>query len=128
MSLSPAEMDFAEARYAAARDIALAFGVPPMLLGIPGDNTYSNYREANLAFWRLTALPLAMKAARRIEAWLGDRWPQAAPAAIQVDLGAVPALSVERDALWGRISGADFLTADEKRRLAGVEAPERTHP
>lgn len=27
----------------------------PMLLGIPGDNTYSNYREANAAFWRMTA-------------------------------------------------------------------------
>jgi HK97 family phage portal protein len=128
MSLSPAEMDFAEARYAAARDIALAFGVPPMLLGIPGDNTYSNYREANLAFWRLTALPLAMKAARAIEAWLGDRWSQAGPAAIQIDLDAVPALAIERDALWSRISSADFLAEDEKRRLAGVQEPERAHP
>ena len=77
MSLSPADMDFTAARHGAARDIALAFGVPPMLLGIPGDNTYSNYREANLAFWRQTALPLAQKAARAIEAWIGDRWPPA---------------------------------------------------
>ena len=36
----------------------LAFGVPPMLLGIPGDNTYANYQEANRAFYRLTVLPL----------------------------------------------------------------------
>jgi len=61
MSLSPAEMDFIEAKNAAAREIALAFGVPPMLLGIPGDNTYSNYREANLAFWKQTVLPLVKK-------------------------------------------------------------------
>lgn len=128
MSLSPADMDFIEARHAAARDIALAFGVPPMLLGIPGDNTYSNYREANLAFWRHTALPLAQKAARSIEAWLGDRWPNTAPAAIAIDVEAVPALAVERDALWARISAADFLDQDEKRQLAGVEAPERRHP
>ncbi|MFT3726312.1 MAG: phage portal protein [Terricaulis sp.] len=127
MSLSPAEMNFAESRYAAARDIALAFGVPPMLLGIPGDNTYSNYREANLAFWRQSALPLAMKAARRLEAWLGDRWPEAGPAAVSIDLDAVPALAVERDALWARVAGANFLDQDEKRRLAGVEAPERAH-
>jgi hypothetical protein len=33
-------MDFIEAKHAAAREIALALGVPPMLLGIPGDNTY----------------------------------------------------------------------------------------
>jgi HK97 family phage portal protein len=125
MSLSPADMDFIEARHAAARDIALAFGVPPMLLGIPGDNTYSNYREANLAFWRHTALPLAQKAARGIEAWLGDRWREAGPAAVDVDVDAVQALAIEREALWSRIASADFLDADEKRRLAGVEAPER---
>ncbi|MEZ5874510.1 MAG: phage portal protein [Hyphomicrobiales bacterium] len=38
--------------------MALALGVPPMLLGIPGDNTYSNYAEANCSFWRQTVLPL----------------------------------------------------------------------
>src|SRR3546814_4938324 len=32
----------------------MAFGVPPMLLGLPGDATYANYREANRALWRLT--------------------------------------------------------------------------
>jgi HK97 family phage portal protein len=125
MSLSPSDMDFIQARHAAARDIALAFGVPPMLLGIPGDNTYSNYREANLAFWRQTALPLAMKAARGIEAWIGDRWPGVGAAAVSVDLEAVPALTIEREALWTRLAAADFLSAEEKRRLAGVEAPER---
>ncbi len=35
MSLTPKDMDFLEAKHAAAREIALAFGVPPMLLGIP---------------------------------------------------------------------------------------------
>ena len=54
MSFTPRDMDFMEAKHTAAREIALAFGVPPMLLGIPGDNTYSNYREANLSFWRQT--------------------------------------------------------------------------
>jgi len=125
MSLSPADMDFTEARHSAARDIALAFGVPPMLLGIPGDNTYSNYREANLAFWRQTALPLAQKAARAIESWIGDRWPEAGPAAVTVDVENVPALTVEREALWARIGAADFLSEDEKRRMAGIDPPER---
>lgn len=121
MSLSPSDMDFIEARYAAARDIALAFGVPPMLLGIPGDNTYSNYREANLAFWRQTALPLALKAARGIEAWLGDRWPDAGLARVSVDMEGVPALAVEIETLWARLSAAEFLSEHEKRRMAGVD-------
>ena len=70
MSLSPKDMDFIEAKHAAAREIALAFGVPPMLLGIPGDNTYSNYQEANRAFWRQTVLPLA----NRIGCALRNGW------------------------------------------------------
>ena len=61
MSLSPAEMDFIEAKHASAREIALALGVPPMLLGIPGDNTYANYAEANRVFWRQTVLPLVAR-------------------------------------------------------------------
>ena len=57
MSMSPKDMDFIEAKHVAAREIALALGVPPMLLGIPGDNTYSNYQEATRTFWRSTVLP-----------------------------------------------------------------------
>ena len=66
MSLSPKDMDFIEAKHSASRDIALAFGVPPMLLGIPGDNTYANYQEANRAFYRMTVLPLVARTVREI--------------------------------------------------------------
>ena len=61
LCLSPADMDFVGLKAAAARDIALAFGVPPVLLGLPGDNTYANAREAERALWRQTLLPLAEK-------------------------------------------------------------------
>ncbi|HEU0222348.1 MAG TPA: phage portal protein, partial [Paracoccaceae bacterium] len=58
MGFSPSDMEFHRTKEAAAREIALAFGVPPMLLGLPGDNTYANYQEANRAFYRLTVLPV----------------------------------------------------------------------
>ena len=58
MGFSPKDMEFIEAKNMAAREMALAFGVPPMLLGIPGDNTYANYAEANRVFWRQTVVPL----------------------------------------------------------------------
>ena len=41
-----------------------------MLLGIPGDNTSSNYAEANRAFWRMSVLPLAQRTARALSGWL----------------------------------------------------------
>ncbi len=71
LSLSPKDMDFVQARAAAAREIALAFGVPPMLLGLPGDNTFANYAEANRGFWRQTVLPLVGRTAQSLAHWLG---------------------------------------------------------
>jgi HK97 family phage portal protein len=90
MALSPADMDFTEARREAAREIALAFGVPPLLLGLPGDNTYANYREANLAFWRQTIAPLTAKTARALTGWLRPWF--GARLDITADDTAVPAL------------------------------------
>ncbi len=116
MSLSPADMDFIAARNMAAREIALAFGVPPMLLGIPGDATYANYREANSAFWRLSVLPLVNRAARAFSGWLGSR----TGGDLAPDIEGVPAFQEERAAQWARIDAASFLTMEEKRRLAGV--------
>jgi HK97 family phage portal protein len=117
MSLSPRDMDFLEAKNAAAREIALAFGVPPMLLGIPGDNTYSNYREANLAFWRQTVLPLAGRIAAALAGWLSPAW--GGSLTLTYDVDAIEALSADREALWRRVGDADFLTPDEKRQAVG---------
>ena len=120
MSLSPADMDFGTLKAAAARDIALAFGVPPMLLGLPGDNTYANYREANRALWRLTLLPLAGKILAGLHAGLGD-WFAEAP---QIDVDRVPALAEDREKLWAQVSGADFLSDAEKRAMLGLSPME----
>jgi HK97 family phage portal protein len=117
MSLTPKDMDFLELKHGAAREIALAFGVPPMLLGIPGDNTYANYREANLAFWRQTVLPLASRFAGAFGAWLGPAFGEGLRLGIDVDQ--VEALSAEREALWRRVNEADFLTPEEKREAVG---------
>ncbi len=119
MSLSPADMDFAQGKHIAAREIALAFGVPPPLLGIPGDATYSNFKEANAAFWRGTAAPLAQRIGRALSAWLGPRFDGAE---VRPDLDQLPALSDERAALWARLEAASFLTPEERRRMAGLGA------
>jgi HK97 family phage portal protein len=121
MALSPADMDFATLKSAAARDIALAFGVPPMLLGLPGDNTYSNYREANRALWRLTLLPLADKLFAAIREGLAPWFPDAQ---LGIDLDRIPALSEDRERLWSQVSDADFLTRAEKRQMLGLSPEE----
>ena len=123
MALSPADMDFATLKAAAARDIALAFGVPPMLLGLPGDNTYANYREANRALWRLTLLPLADKILSGIGEGLSP-WFAGADGALAVDLDRVSALSEDRERLWSQVSAAGFLSDAEKRAMLGLDKGE----
>jgi HK97 family phage portal protein len=119
LSLSPKDMDFVEAKNIAAREIALSFGVPPMLLGIPGDNTYSNYAEANRAFYRQTVVPLVTRIAASLGSWLGESF--GGNLRLAPDLDEVPALSIEREALWKRVGEASFLTDDEKREATGYE-------
>ncbi|WP_227267840.1 phage portal protein [Roseobacter weihaiensis] len=120
MGFSPSDMEFQKTKEAAAREIALAFGVPPMLLGIQGDATYSNYQEAHRAFYRLTVLPLATRVTAALAHWLARHTGEAIE--IKPDLDQVPALATERDAQWNRVASADFLTQAEKRALLGLPA------
>lgn len=110
-------MDFLEAKHAAAREIALAFGVPPMLLGIYGDNTYSNYQEANRVFWRQTVLPLAGRIGCALTHWLAPVVGEGL--LLSADIDKIEALSADRTALWERVSKAPFLSVNEKRLAAG---------
>ncbi|MFN3642327.1 MAG: phage portal protein [Gemmobacter sp.] len=118
MGFSPSDMEFHQTKEAAAREIAVAFGVPPMLVGIPGDATYANYQEANRAFFRLTVLPMAAKVTAALSAWLSGFTGEAVE--LRPDLDQVPALAAERDAQWARVAAADFLTLGEKRALLGL--------
>ncbi|WP_103171648.1 phage portal protein [Paracoccus sp. SY] len=118
MGFSPSDMEFHETKLSAAREIALAFGVPPMLLGIPGDATYANYAEAHRAFYRLTVLPLATRVAASVAWWLSEH--QGAEVDLRPDPDRIPALAEERDQQWARIGAATFLTDAEKRALLGL--------
>ena len=122
MSLSPADMDFVGLKEAAAREIALAFGVPPVLLGLPGDATYSNYREANRALWQQAILPLAGKILEALAEGLRPHFGIGGfdGLIMGLDLNAIPALSEDRERLWARVSVADFLDPAEKRAMLGV--------
>ncbi|MEL7544090.1 MAG: phage portal protein, partial [Pseudomonadota bacterium] len=89
-------------------------------LGIPGDNTYANFQEANRTFWRQTVVPLAERIAKGLGGWLAPMFAgRAAEMTLKVDLAGVTALASEREALWSRIGAADFLSLNEKRSAAG---------
>lgn len=117
MGFSPKDMDFINSKNNAAREIALAFGVPPMLLGIPGDNTFSNYAEANRVFWRQSVIPMLRRVIDTMSTSVGQQFE--AGVRLDLDLDQVEALSHDRDALWQRVNNASFLTDAEKRQAVG---------
>lgn len=115
---SPKEMDFIQSNQELARRIALGYGVPSMLLGIPGDNTYSNYQEARLAFWQETVFWYLRYLRGEFNNWLFFDEPDLT---LDYVLDDVPALSVQRDKLWERAEKASFLKINEKREMVGYE-------
>ena len=120
ISLSPKDMDFIEGKNSAARDIALAFGVPPQLLGIPGDNTYSNLVEARTALWEQTVIPLAENTIDHISKWLaklcGENYT------LKLDKDNIPAIASRRETIWERLEKVSFMTINEKRKQVGLAA------
>ena len=118
LALSPAEMDFVALKESAARDIALAFGVPPVLVGLPGDATYANAREAGRALYRQTVLPLATGILSELSAllsdWLGE-------VVLTIDTDQISELAEDRAKLWEQVRGADFLSEAEKRDMLGFK-------
>lgn len=115
MGLTPTDMGIIDSKYASSRDVALAFGVPPQLLGIPGDNTYSNYSEARLAFWEDTALPLLDMIVHDWNAWLGSLYG----VTIKPDVDAIPAIAEKRLSMWKMADASNDLTINERRALKG---------
>jgi HK97 family phage portal protein len=117
MGLSPVDMQIIETKFSSARDVALALGVPPQLLGIPGDNTYSNYQEARLAFWEDTVIPLLDLIADDWNQWIAD--PQGVE--LRPDIDSVPAIADKRQTLWDMADKATDLTINERRAIKGYE-------
>ena len=114
-------MDFVALKEGAARDIALAFGVPPVLVGLPGDATYANAREAGRALYRQTVLPMAARILGGLAAMLGD-W--LGPVTLAVDTDQISELAEDRARLWEQVGAADFLSDDEKREQLGFAPSE----
>jgi HK97 family phage portal protein len=116
LSMTPADMNFVALKEGAARDIALAFGVPPVLVGLPGDATYANAREAGRALYRQTILPMAAKMLDALGTLLGD-W--LGPVTMTIDTDQISELAEDRSLLWQMVGAASFLSDAEKRDMLG---------
>lgn len=117
MSTTFKDMEFVSGKEVTAREIALAYGVPPLLLNIQGDNTYANYKEARLAFYEDTVIPQASLLETELNNWLVPMFDDNLE--LYVCWDGVSALEPKRQILWDRAQQADYLTINEKRELCG---------
>lgn len=117
MGVSPKDLDFVEGKYLSAREIAQAYGVPSMLVGVPGDATFSNYKEARLHLWEDTILPLLDKIMSEVNRWLCPLYGK--DLRFSYDVESIPALVVRRESLWSRMEACSFLSDAEKREALG---------
>lgn len=118
MSMSPKDMDWKAGKDMAAREIALAFNVPPQLVGIDGSLTYANFEQARLALYDDAVLPLMDHICNELNSWLCPKFGEGL--SISIDKNAIEALSPRREKMWKRIQNSEFMTINEKRKVLGL--------
>lgn len=122
MGLSPKDMDFATLKHMSATDIALCFGVPSQLVGVPDSQTYSNVAEARLALYEETIIPHLRKIASDLNEWLVPLFDDRLT--LEFDIDAIPALSERVKKVYENVTSAvreGIMTRNEAREQLGLE-------
>ena len=123
MGLSPKDMDFINLKHMSATDIAMCFGVPSQLVGVPDAQTYSNVAEARLALYEETILPMLSKVQSDINEWLMPQFSE--DVYFKFDTDEIPALSERRKRIYDNVIGAvkeGIMTRNEARERLGLNA------
>ena len=122
MGLSPKDMDFLELKNMSARDIALCFGGPSQLVGVPDNQTYSNVSEARLALYEDTIIPLIKRVESDFNEWLAPRFGD--DISIRYDIDSIPAMAERRKKTYENVVQAvreGIISRNEARERLGYE-------
>jgi len=122
MGLSPKDMDFISLKNMSAKDIALVYGVPSQLIGIPDSQTYSNFAEAKLALYNETIIPLLDRFQGDLNEWLTPMFGEGLE--LRYDIDSIPAMAEQRKRVFESVvTGVQngILTRNEAREQLGYE-------
>lgn len=119
MSQTAKDMDHERNMLNNARWIAGVYGVPPMLINIPGESTFSNFEQARMALWTDSVLPKLNVLLGELNRWLCPLYGQ--DLELWYDEEMIPALEPLRKEKADRINNADYMTIDEKRKAMGLD-------
>lgn len=124
-SLTPTEMDWLEGLKFSKTEIVTALGVAPELLGIGDHKTYSNMQEARTALYNETIIPLFKFFMGEMSRWLhANEWLNE-NYWLEPDLSSIIALKENENELYTRLSGATWMTDNEKRARTGLPVDEK---
>ena len=121
MGLSPRDMDFINLKHMSATDIALCFGVPSQLVGVPDSQTYSNVAEARLALYEETIIPHLRLIQSDLNEWLMPMFAENLD--FEYDLQSIPALAERERKTYENITSAvreGIMTRNEAREKIGL--------
>tara|TARA_Y100001937_G_scaffold35102_1_gene50384 strand:- start:1076 stop:3190 length:2115 start_codon:yes stop_codon:yes gene_type:complete len=121
MGLSPKDMDFLNLKHMAATDIAMCFGVPSQLVGVPDAQTYANVAEARLALYEETIIPHLRKIESDINEWLAPMFGENLMFCFDIDK--IPALAERTRRIYENVNGAvaqGIMTRNEAREAIGL--------
>lgn len=122
MGMSPRDMDFLQNKHMAAKDIALCFGVPSQLIGIPDSQTYANVQEARLALYEETIIPLAKRVESDLNEWLAPSFGDEIN--LRYDVDSIPAMTERRRRVYENVVAAvreGIISRNEARERLGLE-------
>ena len=122
LGLNPKDIDFLELLNLSAREIALCFGVPAQLIGIPDSQTYSNMETAKLALYEETVIPLLKRVESDLNEYLAPLYE--GDIRIQYDMDSIPAMVEKRKSIYENVVAgvqAGILTRNEARDRLGLE-------
>lgn len=125
LGLNPKDMDFLELLNLSAREIALCFGVPAQLIGIPEANTYSNMETAKLALYEETVIPLLTRVESDLNEFLSPLYD--GDIQIKYDLTSIPAMAEKTKQIYANVSQAvqnGIMTRNEAREKLGLDEVE----
>jgi len=124
LGFSPSDMDLMDAVQQAAREVAVALGVAPELLGDAESSTYNNIEQAREALYHERAIPLAKRITGELTTWLGPQFDFSDERHFGFTTSDIPALQADPQKRRAQDLEAlkhGAITVNEYRKRQGLE-------
>lgn len=119
LGMTSVEMDYVQGTAIAAREVSIAYGISPEVLGDSQNKTYSNMSEAYRQTVQTTVIPLLKIVYGSLSSFLLPFYPDVSK--ITYDVEQVNDLMGDQTDVYTALEACSYLTPNEKRAKLGYE-------